>query len=323
MIYLLCEQTPSSLLYIEEIDAPATLLIQKSLAHLKEGDFRGAEARAQEALAVARQGRNPLEQAMASLCLSDIYRNTNRLGPALQMALQAYEGFQRLSSLVQRYNEGIAAYNLGLIHHLMGESAKALNWYATARQRLVRAKGYWSGRRMESLARRCEYVEACITRLSEILTAPERRPEDPTAVILVVSDDDIPTVTEIGIEGFRPGGNLWVDGRTVQVIAPSDQVTLILDQNCRIFRIPEDVPDDVCARIGVQRGDYALARREEDPQIGVIYIAKTGTDTDFVEFYRDTNGRVNGKSVTGRILGGFGPSDLPTYRPLAFLRPTG
>ncbi len=66
------------------------------------------------------------------VCLSEVQRETGRLGPALQSAREAYHILQRQPPMLQRHNEALAAYNLGLLHHLLGNRPEALNWYDTA-----------------------------------------------------------------------------------------------------------------------------------------------------------------------------------------------
>lgn len=323
MIHLQITPMPSTLLYLgEDKRLPAIQILQQAADLLGEGNLQKAESLIQEALYVACQRRHPLEQPLALLYLSDVYRETGRPGPALRMALQAYEAFQRQPSLPQRHNEGIAAYTVGLAHHTMGNFAEALNWYTTARQMLAIARDYWVASKKDRWARRCARTEAWIACMSDVLVASDRPTGRPTILIPVwPGDGDSPSVVEIEIEGYLPGNQLRVNGRVAQMIEPpglKSSGPLILDQDSRVFPIP----DSVCSQIGARTGDYVLAQRESRPSDAPYYVVETDAGTDFIRFHRQPDGSVAAESMTaGRSIGGSAPPDPPLYRPVAFLRP--
>jgi hypothetical protein len=201
----------------------------------------------------------------------------------------------------------------------MGNSAEALNWYATARQRLTMAREYWSAHKEQGKALQCASVEKWIASLSNVLVTMERPADNPIIIFPVPGDEGhSPLAAEIEVRGYLLGNHLKVGGRTVRVITFSGQGFLVLDRECRIFSIP----DSACAQIGAQRGDYVLARREEKVSDAPYYIVETDAGADFLRFHRRPDGSIIAESLTtGRVIGGPGDPHLPTYRPLALLRP--
>ena len=323
MIHLTAEFTPSALFHHGAFREPVQRLLERADRCWLAGDLKGAERYAQEARLSSREVWAHVEEAAALIRLSDVYREMGRLGPALRSAREAYDLLSRQPGLVQRHNEGVAAYNLGVIHHLLGNEVEALNWYQTARQVLKLAREYWAARKGTDLVRTCRRLEQWIAELSDSLTREEGRGGLLSTLILpaqLIGDGDgHASVTELRVEGYLLGPRLVIGDRSFQVHPlTGGSVIIRAGEVYRVFEIPEEA----CPPTGARKGDYVLMRQAEpegpDRDWGVL---EGEAGPDFGHFRRE-EGRVSFESwTTGRVIGGLEGGDFSLYAPLALLRP--
>jgi len=331
MIHLTAHFAPSALFYHEDTPDFIRWLLEEAERCQEQGDLKEAERLAQEARESSREARAHVEHAAALTRLSEIYRQLGKLGPALRCARQTYDILQRQPGLVQRHNEAVAAYNLGLIHHLLGNEVDALNWYQTARRLFELAREFWAAHKDTQRVRACAQLERWIASLSGCLTHDRQRDGFHSSVIiparLIGSGESFFSLAKLRVSGYLLGQQLVIGERSFQVhtLSSSGRPTLkerlmISEEEYAVFELPEPA----CSQVGAQAGDYVLAQRtERDDLSALCYVLEGKTGADFGQFARDpATGQVSFKSiVTGRVIGAMDSGDFVKYVPLALLRP--
>jgi len=315
---------PASALYTgRDSDVPVVRLVIRGLDALKAGRLDEAERLAREALDTARKGRRLLSETareeryppcggMAALLLSNLYWGTGRTQPALELALQAREVFQQQPSPDQWHNEAIAVLNLGLVYHLTGEYAGALNEYYSARQLLDKASQHWITHKEMEQANLCERLKQWIDHLTGRLieSAPHERR---LTLFLPVGFTD---GAEASLWGeYARDASLILDGKTLRVVPFQDW--LVLTADCCVFPVPDDpqVHQLIQQRVG-EDGDYILAQPGNPLPGDPFYISVDAQG--ITEFIRQRDGAVITMVQLVRIIGGPGPA---RYRPVALAVP--
>lgn len=308
MSYRVFWAIPASILYTgRDTDTPAVQWVIRGLELLTEGNPEKAEPLFIEALEIARHGHHSLGKGMAALCLTNLYWGTGRLLQAHELAHQAYKIFQKQSGPDQRHNEAAAAFNLGLVHHLMGDLLEAINDYHQAQQALTSAHQYWVACKEYRRADQCIQLGRWIDHLLQtvLTSAPDER--KPT-LFLPIHLADGGTATLWGQHG--QGVSLIVDGKTLQVSPLYPQKWLVLTADCCVFPLPDEMHPPIQQEFG-QDGDYVLAQPGDPLPGDPFYISQD--DQGITTFVRDKT--IIGTVQTPRILGGAGSEQK--YRPVA------
>ncbi len=300
---------PASALYMgEDSDTPAVRLVVRGLDALKAGRLDEAEQVARDALETARQGRHAPGEGMASLLLSNLYWGTGRTQPALDLARRAREVFQRQPSPDQRHNEAVAALNLGLIRHLMGDHTGALNEYYASRRLLDVAYQYWTVHKEMEQAGRCERLAQWIDHLTGRLieSAPHERG---LTLFLPLRFADGARANLWG--EYARDASLILDGKTLRILPLRDW--LVLTADCWLFPIPDDSQVHQFFRQQLKKdGDYILAQPGDPLPDDAFYIS---VDSEGItNFIRQPTDAVIASVQPLRILGTESPAQ---YRPLA------
>ncbi|MGC8946123.1 MAG: hypothetical protein ACP5N6_08210 [Anaerolineae bacterium] len=301
---------PASMLYTGRYsDAPAVRLVMRGLDSLKVGLLEEAERRAQEALEVARWGSHPVGEGMAALVLSNIYWMTGRIQPALDRAKRAREIFKQQAAPDQRHNEAVAALNLGLVYHLMGNYSGALNEYYTARQWLDTARQHWTDQKEEEQKKRCDHLMEWIEHLIERLIESAPLERQPTLFFPVGSADG----AKAALWGeYSRDTSLLLDGKTLRIVPLQDRL-VVLTADCCVFPVPPQMHPMIQAQAG-QVSDYVLAQLG-DPLPGDPFHISLDSQ-GILNFLRQPDGHIIGTVQPVRILGGVKPQN---YRPIALL----
>lgn len=324
MIYLTHDTVPSSLLYLgEEVDLCHRLL-QRSRKYREIGEWDRALKAAQEAQSSSCSRNTKALRAAAFLHMADVYRERGQLGPALRCARDGYEIFSYQASLTQQHNEAVAAYSLGVIHHLLGNFTDALNWYQLANEKFEAAARYWGTGRMLSYIEICERMQAWIRSLGNCLVDEEEIPRFILPAKLM-GEDDVPFApVRLPIRGYLLAEDVIIENRAFQVRGlRGGPVLLPAHRSCRIFEVPEAAQPFV----GAEEGDYVLMQRTSSDRVQAnprvtCGVVEGDAGAEFVHFRRDASGNVNLESMsTGRVIGGGEDKDLPLYSPLALLKP--
>lgn len=358
MIRLTARLIPSDLLRYDSLPEFTRQLLEKIGQYRKAGNLREAERRALDARDSAQKERAHIEHALALIHLSDVYREMGRLGPALQCAIHAYDILRKQRGQVQRHNEAVAAYNLGLLHHLLGNTVDALKAYRAARELLEQARKHWANQKEIERIRDCARLEQWIGSLSNCLMREECRYGPHSILIipteLIGKEDGLFAVIELRIESYMPDQDLFIANRVFQTNAAAGghqpningQTALTLLIGDRAFHMQTDdplalaeqlvqegkahrvfeIPESVCEFIRAQKGDHVLTRQMGPERVDAsYYIVDLDTGPEFVlNFWRDEEGRISFQSVVPfRIIGGIGDGDLSIYYPIARLEPAG
>jgi len=299
---------PASALYLgNDSDAPAVRLVVRGLDALKAGHLDEAERLAREALETARKGRHPLGEGIAALFLSNLCWGTGRTQPALELALQARELFKHQPSLDQRHNEAIAVLNLGLVYHLTGEYAGALNEYYAAQQLLNDAYLYWTSHNTVEQAEKCKRLGQWIDDLSERLieSAPHERA---LTLFLPVHFADGAKASLWG--EYARDASLILDGKTLRILPLRDW--LVLTADCCVFPVPDPQMHQLIQQQVGEDGDYILAQPGDPLPDDPFFISVDSQG--ITEFIRQQDGTVMATIQLIRIIGGPAPT---RYRPVA------
>ncbi|RME39059.1 MAG: hypothetical protein D6793_01725 [Thermoflexia bacterium] len=316
---------PSLLLCLESIREAAVLDLLRTFqetvrlgrsepVEAQRAPWQRAERVAREALEAARARRFSLGEALSLVCLSEVQRETGRLGPALQSAREAYHILQRQPPMLQRHNEALAAYNLGLLHHLLGNRPEALNWYDTACRLFGLAREYWSVHNRPDEARKCRELERWVSRLSRTLASPNG--ENFSLLIPVPTPDGgPPLVACVRMGPSWKESSVSIDGEPYRILLlPTSQAREVLPtgRDCQIFPIPEEARQ----RMGGGERDYLLCGPfPPDPSLPYL-IVETPEGDEYVptaKFQRDPSGRVEIEGRAATVIG--------FYSPFALLRP--
>ena len=312
MLHRILWAIPASALYWGDGSAPAVRLVVRGLDALKAGRLDEAERLAREALETARKGRHPLGEGLAALFLSNLCWGTGRTHPALELAERAREVFQRQPGPDQRHNEAVAALNLGLVRHLMGDHTGALNEYDASRKLLDVAYHYWTVHKETEQAGRCQrlaqWIDHLIGRLIE--SVPHERG---LTLFLPIHLAGGATATLWG--EYARDASLLLDGRTLQVVPLWDW--LVLTADCCMFPVPDDLQVHQFFQQQLKKdGDYILAQPGEPLPGDPFYISVDSQG--ITEFIRQQGGTVIARGQCVRIIGGPAPT---RYRPLALAVP--
>lgn len=317
---------PSVFLSLEMINEKAVLELLRAFQEIiypgKSGtsesqkgiSWQKAEETARQALEASRTRRFNLGEALALLCLSEAQRETGRLGPALHSAREAYDILQRQPQMLQRHNEAIAAYNLGLLHHLLGNRPEALNWYDNACRLLGLAREYWSIHNRPQEVQKCRELEGWVSRLSKVLSSPDS--ENFSILIPVPAPDGgPPLVAQVRMGPSWQESSVFIDGEPYRILLlPTSQAREILPtgRDCQIFPIPEEVR----RKMGSGERDYLLcAPFPPDPGLPYLIVETPEKDeyVDTAKFKRHPNGKVEIEGVPAMVIG--------YYTPFALLHP--
>lgn len=299
---------PASALYTgRDSDAPAVRLVLRGLEALKAGLLDEAERRAQEALETARKSHHALGEGIAALFFSNLSWGTNRTEQAFRLARRARDLLGQQPGPDQRHNEAIAALNLGLVYHLLGDYTGALNEYYEARQLLDTAHQYWIGQKELEQARQCEQIIQWVDHLIEgLIDSPPQ--ERALTLFLPVPFANGATAALWGTYDREP--SLILDGKTLRIVPLRDW--LILTTDCYVFPVPDPQVHRLIQEQVGKDGDYILAQPGEPLPGDPFYISLD--PEGILEFLRQQDGTIIGKPQPVRILGGAAPT---RYRPVA------
>lgn len=310
-IYVPRELIPTNLIAWDEL-TPFTRLVQEVAHHLERGNLPEAENIAQRALGVARRARDPLNQAVALLCLSDVYRVMPNPELALRFALQAYQAFEKLPHRIQRHNQAISAYNLGLICSAMENQQEALNWYTTALRMLEEASEYWLYGKEMARVNQCKRLQAWIDSLIQNLLSDLTQPFQGPLMEIPVQSAEEPVIRTAQLRIGRPIERLSINGEILQFISLSGR-PVIPDLQCRIFPVPPSAHQYLREKTR-EDGDYVLARPDAPTRRDAFYIVDEPTAFRFIN-------QGDGEVISTVQKVQPEPAANPTsYRPLGLLR---
>jgi tetratricopeptide (TPR) repeat protein len=326
MIVLLPQLTPSELLYYEGTASFVADLLQRSRSRRLEGRLFDAERFAVEALAANREASDYVSLGMNLICLADARREMGKLGLALSDCQRAHRTFQSQPSRYQRHNESVAAYALGLVHHLLGNDVDALKWYQAASKQLDKARREWAAVNALTRVKDCDRILCWLKTLTQYLIAAGARLD-----VNLFSRVQVPVIhwnsgstefaiAELEIDRYRIRDRLTIGSEVfeLQSIKEDQRVSLKPGAECYALEIPEEVYE----LLGASEGDYALVVRGKDADREGPGVLETLGGTEFGDFRRDKDGRINFIRSDATVIGleGMG-DDLQVGYIAALLKP--
>ncbi|MBN1814117.1 MAG: tetratricopeptide repeat protein [Anaerolineae bacterium] len=296
MVILLPQLTPSELLRYTDPAPFINELLQHSRSRRREGFLAEAERFALEALDDSREAADHVSQGAALICLADVHREMGKLGPALSDCQKAHRIFQRQPSRYQRHNEAIAAYALGLVHHLIGNDVDALKWYRAARKQFEKARREWAAANALNRVEACDYVLCWLKMLIKHLITAQAGLEANLSTRFQVpavrlSDDEARfAIVEMEIDKYRFDCHTKISGDSfrLQPIKEDQPVSLKPGTRCYALKIPVEAYEFLEA----SEGDYALIAwgRDADREGPAVLEALSGPE--FGSFERDDEGNI-------------------------------
>ena len=302
MIRLPPQLTPSELLCDEDLLPFVREQLEICRSSRMKGSLSEALRRALDALEAcqkmgARVGLEASARASESVTLihlADVYREMDKLGPALEVCQKAYAVFQRRASRCQRHNKAVAAYALGLVHHLLGNEMDAMDWYREAGESFKRARDDWAAVRALARVESCDRLRRWIETLSDYLaTARTAEVGVGTRVWLPIipSDGDEGgfAIAELEIHKYVIGLETVVNGQRFRVRPlKGNRISLVTGVEYYV----REIPDAVRGTLGAGAEDYVLVVREQDASREGPAVLETLGGPEFGNFERDSAGQI-------------------------------
>jgi hypothetical protein len=297
MVILLPQLTPSELLCYADPAPFINELLQRSRLQRRDGLLIEAERFALEALDDSRDAVDHVSQGAALICLADVHREMGRLGSVLNDCQRAYRIFQRQPSRYQRHNEAVAAYALGLVHHLIGNDVDALKWYRAARKQFEKVQREWAAVNALSRVEACDYVLCWLKVLIGHLIAAQASQKVNLAacfqVPAVCSSDEKErfAIVEMEIDRYRFDRHAMINGDLFRLQSIQEDQPVSLKPGAKCYAL--DIPEEAYESLSASEGDYALIAwgKEVDREGPAVLEALSGPE--FGSFKRDDEGHIN------------------------------
>jgi hypothetical protein len=313
MIILLPQLTPSELIRYLDPAPFINELLQRSRSRRREGFLAEAERFALEALDDSREAADRVSQGAALICLADVHREMGKLGPALSDCQQAHRIFQRQPSRYQRHNEAVAAYALGLVHHLIGNNVDALKWYRTACKQFEKARREWAAVNDLNRVEACGYVLCWLKMLIGSLIAGQSGLE-----VNLPARFRVPAVRSNGgetgfaivdmeIDRYRFNHHVMINGDFFRLRSIEKDQPVSLKPGIRCYALK--IPVEACEFLRAGEGDYALIvwGRDADREGPGVLEALSGPE--FGSFERNDEGNIRFVSFKEAVV--IGSEDIP------------
>lgn len=296
MINLPPQLTPSELLCCEKLPPSIDELLRGSRSLRGEGRLPEAERCALDGMQASQETGANVSQAVVLIHLADVHRDMGKLGPALADCQKAYRFFQRQPSHYQRHNEAVTAYALGLAHQLLGSEMDALKWYHASGELFERVKDDWTAVNALAQVETCTRVQRWMETLSEYLIAVRARPDANLAtriwVPIILSEGEEPgfAIAELGIDEYKLERQLTVNGESFDAYRLEGTRLVSLEPGVEYHA--QEIPDQARESLGAGKGDYALVKRERNPNQEGPGVLDTSGGPIFGNFKRDDKGNV-------------------------------
>ncbi len=313
MINLPSQLTPSELLYCDKLHSPIKGWLQTSRSLRKEGRLLEAERCALNAQDACKTGAR-IGLALAKLHLSDFYCEVGELGRAIEQCKQAYGILRGQPARIQRHNQAVAAYALGILHErqLFGDDKQALYWYQEALQQFEKAQEYWLEHKnisqFETCQRACLWIEERKKQIAYAQT--DEQIKLTTLDIYQLHSTDVPFSRDSRLHGYITSDNhVLVNGTTYRL--HSGTIPDISTNGAHYyFALP--VPKKHWAVSDAQVGDYVLVRQQwrvEKERLGVVW--EPGSGWCEVNFKCDNDGKMRFHHPHPQIIGDITPPGDP------------
>lgn len=267
---LLYWERPSPLPYIDE-------LLERCRSLRREGKFAESEHCALVTLDACHGVGTNLIEAIVRIHLADARREMRKQTLALDDCRNAQRIFQNQPTSLERHNQAVATYAIGLLQHSPGNELEAVKCYQDSHRLFESVKQEWVSRNAGNRVADCERIQRWMGILIRYLLNAQIRAADIGIPIIPLSDEEgvFTTATlEIGT----------IDGKSFRV-QPLCQLPGMEYYAVRI-------PDAMLRFLGADKGDYVLvAQKKEADKEGPV-VVETPDSAEFGEFKRDDKGRI-------------------------------
>ncbi len=300
------------------------------------GDVNRAIRCIEEAHAFARACHHSASESVLCIWMGDLYRETDRWGPALDCCQEAAKALGLLPGYQnKRHIEAVVVYLRGLLHCALGSRTKALVDYQRAIKAFGEAIKYWEDNRFRDPSRTQEcsqQIDKCQHALSWI-NALCRCLADDLSLVDGAAAVHIPVVTGNGYGLLRaePRGCLIpseidIDERRYRLYHPEDGMpfgtNLWLPWDARSFAVR--VPRDRWAGPHSNEGDYVLAawaRGAVPPATGHAVVWNVDQkEWEYGRFVRDPGtGKIQFPPVAPIVIGGVPEEETVTWQDIGIV----
>jgi tetratricopeptide (TPR) repeat protein len=304
-------QFASYWLVFEEEVSPISERIETFYQFRQGNQWEKAEGQVKATLRFCKEADDRVGIALARLHLAIFYAEVGEIDQAVKHCEGAYQEFQRQPFLIQRHNEALAAYALGLLHELyLLNSGRALYWYKEASRLLEMARKYWASINDEVHINDYHQIRKQILKRREKAIEYNDLFQYPRFDVWQASSGGTPFARRKAPQGYGYiiGDERVLIGGTLYRAKPS----IDIEEGNYHFALP--VWEREWQLSKSQRGDYVLVRQQwqmDKEKKGVLWEAERGWVA--VNFTRGSDGKVKFDNPAREIIGGDPAGKLKGY----------
>ncbi len=266
---------PPALAYVEQSSPLVRRLLEYCRSAMREQRWNHARLCAQDVIAICKETGDHMGEALALIHLADFYCEVGELGEAIERCAIAYQLFRQQAAPVQRHNEAVAAYALGLLSELQPTGfTDALSWYQEAAQLLGRAREYWATINYGAKVRLCNETRSTIEeRIERILKSRLKQPWQAAFDVWKWDSRETPFSRDKELRGYVQN-----DGRILigeNVYHPSPKIEF--NRANYYFALP--MQEDRLVITDAQAGSYLLVRQQwkaVQGSVGIVWLRGSG-----------------------------------------------
>jgi tetratricopeptide (TPR) repeat protein len=275
--------------------------------------WKKAEGQIKATLKFCRESDDQISIALAQLHLALFYAEVGEIDQAVQNCEEAYRRFQRQPYLIQRHNEALAAYALGLLYELfLSNRGKALYWYQEALRLLDMARNYWA-----SINRKVEFDlsgwlrDQIEKRKHDVVEYNEKHFQYPRFDVWQAKSQETPFIRP---EDHEQRYGYVIDNERVVIGGTLYHARSSIDIKEGIYHFALPVGKREWQLSKSQRGGYVFVRQQwqmDKEKKGVLWEAEGGWVA--VNFTRGSDGKVKFDNPAREIIGGDPAGKLKGY----------
>ncbi|MCX7681652.1 MAG: tetratricopeptide repeat protein [Anaerolineae bacterium] len=277
---------PTALLYTEQASPLVQRLLSYCRSALREQRWEHAQLCAQDAIAFCQESGDHTGEALALLHLADFYGDVGELGEALEHCARAYQLLRRQAAPLQRHNEAVVAYALGLLTELQPVGfIAALSWYQDAITLFGTARESWATLNDGSKVKLCDELRIEIEkRIEHMLQSRLKHPWRAAFDIWTWDSPESPFHRDRESRGYvQDDGSVLIGGDVYY----SDK-KLEFDKAYYYFALPAG---ELAPVLKVSASSFLLFRQQwKAQQEGAGIVWQRGSGWVAVEFRRERDG---------------------------------
>lgn len=275
---------PTALLYLEQTSPLVQRLLSYCRSALREQRWQHAQLCAQDVINLCLETGDHTGEALALVHLADFYGDVGELGEALECCVRAHKLFHQQAAPVQRHNEAVAAYMLGLLSESQSTGfTAALGWYQEAVQLFGVAREYWATINDSPKVKLCSELRSNLEkRIEQMLNSRLKQPWQAAFDIWTWDSRESPFHRDKELRGYVQGERIVLIGGNVY----HSNEELKFDKAYYYFALPAREPLSEASS-----GSYLLFRQQwKGPKEGAGIVWQRGNGWLAVEFKREQDG---------------------------------